>query len=325
MNPQIVSRQSVIDQRWGQLRSALLVLLASCMVLGLGCSNSDDPILQLSAEEALGLGKAYLEDEKFYRARQHFNHAFDVAPNTQIGREALLLAADSYFKDGDSEDLIQAEAKYRDYLNRYPTSNEAAYVQFQIANCLADRIRRADRDQTPTEQALVAYEEVLRLYPTSEFGARARERMGEMRNRLAEHEYVVGEFYSRFRMPGSCINRLVDLLEDFPDYQERAKVYLLLAESYNELRIKTKTVEYIERLQREYPNTEYAKDARDIDVREPLATFEQQAANAAAGVSPDSGAESSEGNAEGSADGEASSESSGDQAASDETAGESQP
>ena len=162
---------------------------------------ADDPILRLSAEESLATGKELLAREKYARARPYFTHAFEVEPNSAVGREALLLAADTYYLEGGSANFVQAEAKYRDFLNRFPTSEQAAYVQFQIANSLAKRMEKPDRDQTVTRKALEAYQELVRLYPTSEYAAQAQEQIEVVRANLAEHEFVVGRFYLRYGLP----------------------------------------------------------------------------------------------------------------------------
>src|SRR5262249_42712848 len=119
---------------------------------GGGGGRSNDPILKLSAEESLAQGKDFLAAQKYSRARPLFTHAFEVEPNSKVGREGLLLAADTYYLEGGPGNNTQAEAKYRDYLNRFPTSEQAAYVQFQIANSLAKRMERPDRDQTVTRK-----------------------------------------------------------------------------------------------------------------------------------------------------------------------------
>ncbi|HVR09743.1 MAG TPA: hypothetical protein VMW75_17000, partial [Thermoanaerobaculia bacterium] len=120
----------------------LVAILSLVGLVGVaGCKSSrgrsSDPILRLSAEESLVQGKDLLAQQKYSRARPLFTHAFEVEPNSKVGREALLLAADTFFLEGGSSNYTQAEAKYRDYLNRFPTSEQAAYVQFQIANSLA--------------------------------------------------------------------------------------------------------------------------------------------------------------------------------------------
>ena len=52
---------------------ALLPALAAMLFLSLfttGCGKREDPILRLSAEESLTMGKQFLEDEKYARARR---------------------------------------------------------------------------------------------------------------------------------------------------------------------------------------------------------------------------------------------------------------
>ncbi len=119
---------------------------------------------------------------------------------------------------------MQAEAKYRDFLNRFPTSEQAPYVQFQIANSLAKRMEKPDRDQTVTRKALEAYQELIRLYPTSEYAAQAQEQINLVRNNLAEHEFTIGRFYLRYGIPVAAVQRFEFLLENYPQYPEQDKV-----------------------------------------------------------------------------------------------------
>jgi len=210
-------------------------LFVAVLALALGACRSgieNDPILRLSAEESLVKGKELFAREKYSAARPYFTHAFEVEPNSTAGREALLLVADSLFRQGGDSNLIQAEAKYRDYQNRFPTSDRGAYVQLQIAKSLADRIERADRDQSATVKAVEAYQDLLRLYPTSDEAETAHEDIVIVRDRLAEHEFLVGSFYLRYGLPAAAISRFEGLLEKYPDYGQTDKSLFYLAQAY---------------------------------------------------------------------------------------------
>lgn len=268
--------------RFPAIRLLAPMLIVPALLLTLGCSKKDDPILALSAEESLEMGQQWLAQEKYYKARRHFTHAFEVAPNTTLGREALLLAADTFFQQGGEANLIQAEAKYRDFLNRYPTSDRAPYVQLQIANSLARRIDRPDRDQTAAEQALVAYQEVLRLYPTSDYGAEARDSIVKVRHQLAEHEFGVGDFYLRYGLALSAVNRFLGLLEDYPDYDQKDKIYFYLGKAYLEGRALVEADKYFTKLRREFPASEYSKDIPKINPDDLAAAIAAEAAREAA-------------------------------------------
>ena len=122
---------------------AVLAVLALGSAAG-GCRSGggDDPVLRLSSAEALEQGKELMAQEKYSKARRYLSQAFEVEPNSRSGREGLLLLADSYYLAGGEVNWIQAEAKYRDFLNRFPTSDQAAYAQYQIANSLAERVEK---------------------------------------------------------------------------------------------------------------------------------------------------------------------------------------
>lgn len=248
--------------------SALVVLLALvCLGGGLASCKSGarvDPILQLSAQEALARGKELLADGKYARARDHLSHAFEISPNSVEGREALLLVADSFYLDGGRSNFLQAEAKYRDFLNRFPTSDRAAYVQFQIANSLANRMGRPDRDLSATEEALAAYEDLLRLYPTSEYAAQAREKIRVVKENLAEHEYLVGDFYLRYRLPQAAVSRFEHLLETYPAYSDKEKVLYKLGVAQARSRQPAKARETFDRLAREYPESRFLSRLPDL-------------------------------------------------------------
>ncbi len=208
-------------------------LAVTALTLVVACGGvKDDPILRLSSSEALEIGKQLLEDEKFTQALQHLVHAFEVEPNSETGREGLLLAADALFLRGGYQSYVEAEQRYRDFLNRFPTSERAAYAQFRLADALAERIEKPDRDQQTARQALTEFENVRRLYPTSQHAGQAAQKIVEVRNQLAEHEFVVGSFYFRYRTPSAAGNRFKDMLEAYPEYPEPDKVLAYMCLTY---------------------------------------------------------------------------------------------
>ena len=246
-----------------------MTLFAIVLLTGCGIGLKDDPILRLSADEALAEGKALLEQEKFSKARKYLTHAFEVEPNSRSGREALLLVADTFYFQGGRLNYIEAESKYKDFLNRFPTSDQAAYAQFQLANSLAKRIGRADRDQSATLKAYQAYEELMRLYPTSEYAEQAAEQIKIVQQNLAEHEFLVGRFYHRYGNFPGAIARFEYLMETYPDYNEMDKVLYYLGSSYRKgqnREYKLKAVATFDRLREEFPESRYLSEIPEVQV-----------------------------------------------------------
>lgn len=233
--------------------------LTAVSLVGCGGKGKEDPILRLSAEEALARGKELIESKKYAQAAGYFSHAFEVAPNSPTGREALLMAADSFYLDGGTANYIKAEAKYQDFLNRFPTSDRADYVQLQVARCLKEQVRKPDRDQTATRKALVAYQTVQQLYPTSEYLGEVEADIEEIRQILAEHEYRVGRYNYRRHLYLAAITRLGDLRKEYPDFREMDKVLFLLGMSFKKMKGSEQADEIFAELRREYPESRYIK------------------------------------------------------------------
>lgn len=252
-------------------RGGLVLLVAFAGLALSACRHGveDDPILQLSAGEALVEGKKLLAGEKFGQARKYLSHAFEVEPNSLQGREALLLVADAHFLEGGEDNSISAEAKYRDFLNRFPTSDRGAYVQFQIGSALANRMERPDRDQAVTIKALSALEDLLRVYPTSEYAAAARDKIREVRANLAAHELEVGRFYLRFGLPKAAMLRFVGMLENYPDYPDRDAALFDLGRAYARLGQQADADATFADLKRQFPESPFIEEISKVKMAAP--------------------------------------------------------
>jgi outer membrane protein assembly factor BamD len=248
------------------MRRKLVVGLFTLVVALTACRSAvrEDPILALSAEESLTQGKAQMERKRYGDARKYLLHAFEVEPNSAQGREALLLAADCYFLDGGTQNWIQSEAKYRDFQNRFPTSNRAAYVQFQIGRSLAARMEKPDRDQSTATKALRSFEDLVRLYPTSEYAEQSVREIRRVRNNLAEHEYRVGYFYLRYGLPVAAAGRFELILRDFQDFDTPDKVlfHLGVAQVKQNLTVEAKAT--FDRLRSEHPASKWIGEIPEV-------------------------------------------------------------
>ena len=89
-------------------------------------------------------------------------------------------------------------------------------------------MEKPNRDQETTRKALAEFRDLQRLYPTSPYASEAQEEMKTVLENLAEHEFVVARFYYRFARTrstilGSAIERLEQLLEDYPTTARRTR------------------------------------------------------------------------------------------------------
>jgi outer membrane protein assembly factor BamD len=133
-------------------------------------------------------------------------------------------------------------------------------VQFQIANSLAKRMERPDRDQTVTRKSVEAYQELIRLYPTSEYATKAQEQLVAVSANLAEHEWVVGYFYLRYGAPVAAINRFEYLIQTYPKYAGLDRVMYYMGRAYQRIRKPEEAKKAFDRLRTEFPNSKLVKE-----------------------------------------------------------------
>ncbi|MBW2163979.1 MAG: outer membrane protein assembly factor BamD, partial [Deltaproteobacteria bacterium] len=74
------------------------------------------------------------------------------------------------------------------------------------------------------------YERLLSRYPDSPYSYEARKRIAEGKNRLAQHEVLVAQWYIRTGQAPQAENRLETALDLYPDTSEGVKAARLLKE-----------------------------------------------------------------------------------------------
>lgn len=248
----------------GWAKGAFLTVL----LLAVACSGTKKPdkitqeLLSKSKEELFEKGKGLVERKKYDTGRKYLTFVFETYPNDPLGREALMLVADSFFKQGGTSGYTEARFRYRDYLNRYPGADRRDYARYQFALTYDKEIERPDRDQTATKEAISQYRALIREYPTSGFSGAARERLRVLADLLAEHEFAVGFFYMRKGAPAAALSRFTDLEQRFPEYGGRDKLFFYSARVLERLGRSEEAGRYYSRLVSEFPDSEYARKAR---------------------------------------------------------------
>ena len=222
----------------------------------------DPEFLNLSKEQIFEKGEELYENRKWARARTHFSHVYENYPNDPLGRRSLLRVADTYFNQGDAVSLVEAQYKYRDFLNRFPGSESADYAMLQIAMVSYKQMEKPDRDQQKTREAVEKFGDMIRAYPRSPLKADAEAKLSEALDRLAKHEHVVARFYMKRGSDTAAVQRLNFLIDTYPNYTERDAAFYDLGNALANLGRAGEARLYFERVVSEFPQSEYADRAK---------------------------------------------------------------
>jgi outer membrane protein assembly factor BamD len=242
---------------------AIVALLAACHSRPRLARPVVEPeFLNLSKEQIFAKGEDLYKNHKWSRARTYFSHVYENFPNDPLGRRSLLRIADTYYNQGDPVSLVEAQYKYRDFINRYPGSESADYAMLQIAMVSYKQMEKPDRDQQKTKEAVEKFNDVIRTYPRSALRPQAEKYLAEAVDRLAKHEHMIARFYMKRHSWTAAVQRLNYLVDTYPAYTDRAGVFYDLGNSLAALGRKGEARLYFERVLSEYPKSSYADKAR---------------------------------------------------------------
>jgi outer membrane protein assembly factor BamD len=135
-----------------------------------------------------------IEHGRFELARLTLNTLINTYDSSEYLAKAKLAIADSWYREGGSKGLAQAEAEYKDFILFYPTMEEAAESQERICMIHFNQMDKADRDPNNALRAEQECRNLITQFPNSKFVPAAEQRLREVQEVLAESEMRTGDF-----------------------------------------------------------------------------------------------------------------------------------
>ena len=215
----------------------------------------------IPADKLYSDGLAKLEDSDYEGAVKKFDTLDKQYPYSEWSRKALLMTAYSNYEGQKYDDAINASKRY---LQRHPASKDAAYAQYLMAMSKYKQIPDVTRDQERSEKALVALQELVQKYPTSEYSADAKAKIQITRDQLAGKEMEVGRFYLERRNFPAAINRFRDVVTKYQTTRHAEEALERLTEAYMALGITQEAQNAAAVLGHNFPDSPWYKDAHAL-------------------------------------------------------------
>ncbi len=239
-------------------------LLSSC---GIRRKKYENPITKDTQQpDKVLFDKAIndIERGRYEVARLTLNTLMNTYDQSEYMAKAKLAIADSWYREGGSHGLAQAEAEYKDFILFYPTMEEAAEAQEKVCEIHVKQMEKPDRDNTHAIRAEEECRQVLTQFPNSKFAPQAQQILRNIQEVLAESEYRVGSFYHTKGVYYSAANRLQALTDHFPLYSKSDEALWMLGDSYGRMgpRFRDRSADVYAKLVRDYPLSAYADAAK---------------------------------------------------------------
>ncbi|MGH9497408.1 MAG: outer membrane protein assembly factor BamD, partial [Candidatus Sulfotelmatobacter sp.] len=217
----------------------LIAALGTFLAFTAACTNKK------SVNPLAGVGSKQPDKVLFDKAMEAMRHnRFDVArltlqtlintyPDSEFIARAKLAVGDSWYAEGGTAALAQAEQEYSDFQIFFPNMPEAAEAQLKIANIHYQQMEKADRDYTHAKRAEDEYRKVILQYPdNTKIVPEAKKRLLEVQEVLAEREFGIGRFYYLRESYPASIARLQSLVDKYPLYSRADEALYLLGQDY---------------------------------------------------------------------------------------------
>jgi outer membrane protein assembly factor BamD len=173
-----------------------------------------------------------MKHNRFDVSRLTLQTLINTYPDSEYIARAKLAIADSWYAEGGSTSLAQAEIEYKDFETFFPNMAEAAEAQLKIANIHYQQMEKPDRDYTHAMRAEEEYRQLIMQYPDSKLVPEAKQHLREVQEVIAEREYQVGHFYYMRESYPAAIARLRSLVDKYPLYSKADEALYLLGQAY---------------------------------------------------------------------------------------------
>ena len=219
-------------------RFLLVVLIFSTLVFA-GCFSNkkvNNPIANVNSKQPdkvlYDRAMEAMKHNKFDVARLSLQTLINTYPDSEYVARAKLAIGDSWYAEGGSAALAQAESEYRDFITFFPNMTEASEAQMKIANIHYNEMEKADRDYTHAKRAEEEYRQLIMQFPDSPLVPEAKKKLLAVQEVLAEREFMIGHYYYMRESWPAAIARFKSLIDTYPLYSGADEALFEMAGAY---------------------------------------------------------------------------------------------
>lgn len=225
------------------MKQARLLLI---VILGVGlvaCAGNGEQLSEVeNITEAYEKAQQSIANGNYRRGIQIFEAIQARFPFSDLSRQIQLELMYAYYKGGQKEQAVEAADTFMRENPTHPRVDYALYIQglsyFEGNPGILERLFRKDTTKRPPKEIERSYASLRRLverFPSSEYAPDAEQRMLYIKNRLAEYENHVADYYLRRGAYVAALNRAKSALEQFNGAEGNLQSLQIMAKAYEKL------------------------------------------------------------------------------------------
>lgn len=187
----------------------LVFCLSLSMLLSACAGDKKDPT---NVEELYNQAYTQLEKTSYNKAAKSFEKVELEYPYSKWAVKAKLMGAYAYYKDKSYDDAIISLDRF---IKFHPGNKDIAYAYYLKALCYYDQIGNVEKDQSITQKASDALNNVIMRFPETDYAKDARAKMDLTVDHLAGKEMDIGRYYLKQKNYLSALNRFSEVVTKY--------------------------------------------------------------------------------------------------------------
>jgi outer membrane protein assembly factor BamD len=179
-------------------------------------------------------------------------------PYSPWARRAQLMGAFTNYVRKDYDKAIEGAQRF---LSIHPGNRDAPYAYYLIAISYYEQVSDVQRDQSTTELALAALQEVNRRYPNTRYASDARLKIDLVNDHLAGKDMEIGRYYERAGRWLAAQIRFQNVVENYQTTSHAPEALYRLTETSLQLGLHEEAKKYSAVLGANYPGSEWYEKA----------------------------------------------------------------
>ncbi len=254
---------SVVVNKAARIASICVMMTVSGALLTACQSDPDIDITKLGIEtdppETLyNQGLANIKAGNIVEASRKFDAIDAQHPFSEWSQKALVMSTFTKYRLARYTDAVTAGNRY---LNLYPRSDDAAYVQYLVGLSYWKQIVNVTQDQKTSMQTIDAMQKVVDNYPDSEYVDDAQAKIRFARDQLAGKEMQVGRYYLERKEYLAAISRFRVVVEKYPNTNQIEEALARLVEAYYAMGVVQEAQTAAAVLGHNYPDSQWYADS----------------------------------------------------------------
>ncbi len=235
-------------------RAMIALTLAASLLALVACTNkkANNPLAHINSKQPdkILYDRALdaMKQHKYDVARITLQTLINTYPDSEFVARAKLTVGESWYEEGSTASLAQAETEFRDFITFFPNMPEAAEAQLKIADIHYRQMEKPDRDYTHARRAEDEYLQLLLQYPDSKLADTARVRLLQVQEVLAERQFRIAKFYFGRGSLLAAVARARTLTDTYPLYSHADEALFMLGQAYEQEADRTRAANIAEAL-----------------------------------------------------------------------------